>query len=39
MVLPAVDHQPLRVRERLGPLSVAVSQIEDEVMDLHRGAR
>jgi hypothetical protein len=36
MVLLAVDYPPLRVQERLGPLSVAVSQVEDEVMFLHR---
>src|SRR5438477_5288773 len=36
MVLLAVDHPPLRVQERLGPIAVAVSQVEDEVMHLHK---
>src|SRR5439155_6615721 len=36
MVLLAVDHPPLRVQERLGPIAVAVSQVENEVMHLHK---
>jgi hypothetical protein len=39
MVLLAADHPPLRVQEQVGRLPVAVSQLEDEVMHLHRGAR
>jgi len=39
MTLVAADHPPLRVQERLGPLPVAVSQVEYEVLHLPRGAR
>jgi len=39
MALLAADHPPLRVHERLGPLALAVSQVEYEVLHLHRDAR
>ena len=37
IVLLAVDYPALRAQERLGPLSDAISQVEDEVMSLRRG--
>src|ERR1017187_6750145 len=39
MALLAAYHPPLRVQEPLGPLPVAFSEVEDEVLHLRRGAR
>ncbi len=37
MALVAADHPPFRVQERPGPLPVAVSQVEYEVLHVHSG--